>query len=148
MTNQHITKLLELSHLSAVAEIERLTFIEPWSQKSLELLTRDGNLGVAAFEGETPVAYVGLIVCAPEGEITNVATHPDFRRKGYGEAVLKRLEEEARKRGVETLYLEVRSSNLAAQTLYLKLGYEKTGERKGFYKNPKEDAVLMSRALK
>ena len=136
-------RILEARDLAAVAEIERLCFGEPWSEKSLELLLRDGNFGIVAVEDEKAVAYVGVIAIPPEGEITNVATHPDFRRRGLGEGVLELLKIEAEKRGIDSLYLEVRRSNAAARSLYEKLGFCVTGERKGFYKNPKEDAVLM-----
>lgn len=137
-------RLLCARDLSEVAEIEKLCFSEPWSEKSLELLLRDGNFGVVATEDGRVAAYVGVISVAPEGEITNVATHPDFRRRGIAAELLGFLEKEAAERGIDSLYLEVRRSNTAAQSLYLKMGFSVIGERKGFYSNPKEDAVLMS----
>ena len=130
--------------LCAIAEIEKLCFFEPWSEKSLELLLRDGNFGITAEEDGRVVAYVGVISAPPEGEITNVATHPDFRRRGIGAELLEFLKEEAKERGIDSLYLEVRRSNNAARSLYEKSGFKVIGERKGFYKNPKEDAVLMA----
>ena len=105
---------------------------------------RDGNFGVAAIEEGRVVGYVGVISAPPEGEITNVATHPDFRRRGVGEGILEALKREAGDRGIESLYLEVRRSNEPARGLYEKMGFAVIGERKGFYKNPKEDAVLMA----
>ena len=130
--------------LGAIAEIEKLCFFDPWSEKSLELLLRDGNFGITAEEDGKVVAYVGVISAPPEGEITNVATHPDFRRRGIGAELLEFLKEEAKERGIDSLYLEVRRSNNAARSLYEKSGFKVIGERKGFYKNPKEDAVLMA----
>ena len=137
-------RILKSEDLADVAEIERLCFGEPWSEKSLELLLRDGNFGVAAIEEGRAVGYVGVISAPPEGEITNVATHPDFRRRGIGEGILDALKREANARGIESLYLEVRRSNAPARGLYEKMGFRVVGERKGFYKNPKEDAVLMA----
>ena len=131
--------------LEDIAEIERLSFSEPWSEASLELLLRDGNFGVAAFLDGRAAAYVGVISIPPEGEITNVATHPDYRRRGLADAVISELCKEAEKRGIGTLYLEVRRSNDAARALYEKQGFRVIGERKGFYSNPREDAILMSR---
>ena len=136
-------RLVEACDLCAIAEIERLCFGEPWSEKALELLLRDGNFGVAVLEGGVPVSYVGVISAVPEGEITNVATHPDFRRRGIAGELLEFLKKEAADRGIDSLYLEVRRSNEAAKSLYEKSGFSVIGERKGFYKNPKEDAVLM-----
>ena len=137
-------RILKSEDLEQIAEIERLCFGEPWSENSLELLLRDGNFGVAAIEEGRVVGYVGVISAPPEGEITNVATHPDFRRRGIGEGILEALKREAGDRGIESLYLEVRRSNEPARGLYEKMGFAVIGERKGFYKNPKEDAVLMA----
>lgn len=136
-------RILCESDLAQVAEIERLCFGEPWSEKSLELLLRDANFGLVALCDGRVAAYVGVISVAPEGEITNVATHPDFRRRGLASALLEALKKEAAERGIESIFLEVRRSNTAARELYQKQGFEVIGERKGFYSNPKEDAILM-----
>ena len=136
-------RLLSSADLFAVAEIEKLCFAEPWSAASLELLLKNGNFGVVALEDGVVAAYVGVIAFAPEADITNVATHPDFRRRGIGAELLRFLKCEAEKRGIENIYLEVRRSNDAARSLYEKEGFSVIGERKGFYKNPREDAVLM-----
>lgn len=136
-------RILCESDLAQVAEIERLCFGEPWSEKSLELLLRDANFGLVALCDGRVAAYVGVISVAPEGEITNVATHPDFRRRGLASALLEALKKEASERGIESIFLEVRRSNTAARELYQKQGFEVIGERKGFYSNPKEDAILM-----
>ena len=137
-------RLITKEDLAHIAEIERLSFSEPWSEASLELLLKDGNFGVAAVCGGRVVAYVGVISAPPEGEIANVATHPDYRRKGFADAVIERLKGEAEIRKIDSLFLEVRRSNTAAQRLYEKQGFEVIGERRGFYSNPKEDALLMA----
>ena len=136
-------RILCESDLAQIAEIERFCFSEPWSEKSLELLLKDSNFGLAALCDGRVAAYVGVISVAPEGEITNVATHPDFRRRGLASALLEALKREAAERGIESIFLEVRRSNTAARELYQKQGFEVIGERKGFYSNPKEDAILM-----
>ncbi len=140
-------RLFRADDCAAIAEIERLSFSEPWSEKSLELLLSGENFGLVALCDGKVAAYVGIIAVPPEADITNVATHPKFRRRGIAAALLTALKSEAKKRGIENIFLEVRRSNTAARALYEKLGFETVGERKGFYQNPKEDAVLMALAL-
>lgn len=130
-------------HLASVAELERLCFSEPWSKNSLELLLRDGGVGFVAVEDGETLAYGGMTFVLDEGQITNIATHPSARRRGCARAILLSLCEYARKRGLEQIFLEVRQSNLAALNLYSQLGFEAVGERKGFYRAPVENAVIM-----
>ena len=138
----HIVKMGS-NHLPGVAELERLCFSEPWSQNSLELLLRDGAIGFVALEGESVVAYGGMTHVLDEGQITNIATHPSTRRRGFGEQIVRALCDFARERGLGEIFLEVRASNSGAIALYTKLGFERVGERRGFYRAPLEDAVIM-----
>ena len=138
---------LSAEHIPAVAEMERLCFSEPWSEKSLGILTGDGAVGFVALEGGQVTAYVGMMLVLDEGQITNVATHPDYRRKGYAAAVLDRLIAYSQVVGVSEIFLEVRRSNNAAIKLYEKMGFETVGMRKSFYRAPIEDAILMKKTL-
>ena len=124
-----MTERLNESHLDGVAELERLCFPSPWSREALGLLLRDGNFGIAALEGNTVVSYAGLVRALDEGEITNVATHPDHRKKGHARAVLLALIEAAREVGLVRITLEVRVSNTAARALYASLGFRDCGLR-------------------
>lgn len=141
-----IERLTE-EHIPEVALIERLCFSEPWSEKSLGILTQKNAVGFVALESGRMAAYGGMICVLDEGQITNIAAHPDLRRKGYGEAVTRALINYGKENGLIAIYLEVRRSNGAARALYSKLGFEEIGERKGFYRNPCEDAVLMKITL-
>ena len=133
-------------HVSAAAEIEKLCFSDPWSEASLMMLAEDGyGTGIACVEDGVLVAYAGMVSVFDEGEIVNVATHPDYRRCGYARAVLLALLEKARLDGIVTLTLEVRESNAAAQALYSSLGFGVVGKRKDFYSKPREDAIIMLR---
>ena len=134
---------LTAAHLSAVAELESLCFSNPWSEKALELLVTDGAYGVVCLQDERVMAYGGVLWAPGEGQITNIATHPDFRRCGMGAAVLEHLIAEARSRGCEQLSLEARVSNIPAISLYERYGFLKMGLRRGFYKHPTEDAYVM-----
>lgn len=84
-------------------------------------------------------------VIPPEWEILRVATHPDFRRRGIGRALMERLHADVEAAGCTDGFLEVRASGTAAQALYEETGYRKTGIRRRYYRAPTEDAVLMHR---
>ena len=133
-------------HVREAAEIEKLCFSEPWSEASLMMLAEGGyGTGVACVEDGKLVAYAGMVSVLDEGEIVNVATHPDYRRRGYGRAVIDEILRLAREREIITLTLEVRASNTAAQALYTSAGFCAVGMRAGFYSHPREDAVIMTR---
>ena len=78
-----------------------------------------------------------------EGQITNVAVHPDHRRHGYGAAIVRALLRHAKDEKLESVSLEVRASNTAAIELYKRAGFTEAGRRKGFYTKPTEDALVM-----
>lgn len=140
-------RLLSKDDLTAVAEIEKVCFAEPWSEKSLELLLKNGNFGLVAEENGNVVAYVGVMTVLPESEITNVAVLPHFRRSGIASDLLDCMTAELRKRRADCVFLEVRRSNAAARSLYEKKGFSAVGERRNFYSKPVEDAILMNLAL-
>jgi ribosomal-protein-alanine N-acetyltransferase len=82
-----------------------------------------------------------------ESDMMNVAVHPDYRRKGYAEALVLALCDELKERGNTTLALEVRASNEPAKALYEKLGFTLAGRRPNYYRNPREDALILKKAL-
>lgn len=136
--------LLQSSHLADVEVLERLCFAEPWSQQALALLLQDANLGVVALnESGTPIGYGGLLTVLDEGQITNVAVHPDYRGMGIGKAILERIIAESEARHIREISLEVRESNLPAKALYQSHGFETVGVRKNFYRHPTEDGLVM-----
>ncbi len=131
-------------HLGGIAALEALCFAEPWSEQSLALLVGDTALGFTCLNGEgVPVAYVGMMTVLDEGQITNVATHPEHRRRGLADKLLSSLLAEARHRGLQALSLEVRESNAAAIALYEKHGFRVVGKRNHFYQHPREHALVM-----
>ena len=101
--------------LDGVAELEKMCFSQPWSRSSLELLTKEGiGVGMVCSKDGKVCAYGGMIVAVDEGQITNIATHPDYRRQGYGRAVVEALVKHAKMNGLDSISLEVRESNKAA----------------------------------
>lgn len=134
---------IERAHLPQIAQIESLCFSHPWSEKALELLLGEGSLGAVCLVGDRVAAYGGMLLVPGEGQITNIATHPDFRRMGYGRAVLDALLLGAKKNDCEQVALEVRASNEAAIRMYEQAGFLTAGRRKHFYRDPAEDALVM-----
>ena len=139
---------LEPQLLAGVAALERAVFAKPWSEQALALLCGDTAFGYAAMSGETVIAYGGMLTVLDEGQITNIATHPDHRRRGLAHEVLSALLCEARARDIAFVTLEARESNEAAIALYQKLGFEVVGKRSHFYTQPTEDALIMQCILK
>ena len=130
--------------LDGVAELEKLCFSQPWSRKSLELLTNEGiGVGMVCRKDGIVCAYGGMMCAVDEGQITNIATHPDHRRQGYGKAVVEALIKYAKNNHLESISLEVRESNKAAIELYSALGFKVEGKRKDFYTKPTESALVM-----
>ena len=135
--------------IPGAAELEKLCFHEPWSAKSLELLTNEGiGVGMICRKDGVICAYGGMLVAVDEGQITNIATHPDFRRMGYGRAVVEALIKYAKNNRLESVSLEVRESNKAAIALYTDFGFKVEGKRKDFYTKPTEAALVMVLRIK
>ena len=100
-----------------------------------------------ALSSEAFAGYICMYTALDEGEITNVAVDEKDRGRGVGQALLKEAFKCAKRKGLEKIFLEVRESNVPAIELYKKTGFEKTGIRRGFYRNPTEDALLMMKEL-
>ena len=135
-------------HLPGVAELEALCFSLPWSENALRLLLGPGAVGFVCTEGDRILAYGGMLLAPDEGQILNLAVHPDHRRKGLGREILNRLLAEANARHLGQVSLEVRVSNTAAVSLYRSAGFSVEGRRPHFYKQPAEDAFVMLRRAK
>ena len=132
------------AHVPQIAELERLCFSDPWSEKSIETeLSCRLSLWLVAMEGEQVVGYVGSQTVIDESDMMNIAVHPDFRRRGIAETLVAALEDALRDRGSRALTLEVRTSNAPAIALYEKLGFRQVGLRKNYYRNPREDALIL-----
>ena len=132
------------AHTGQIAELEKICFSDPWSEKSIasELDSRL-SLWLVAMDGETVVGYVGSQSVLGETDMMNIAVSPNYRRQRIAEKLGVELIEKLREKGNHSLMLEVRSSNDPAQKLYEKLGFEQVGRRKNYYRNPKEDALIL-----
>ncbi|MGI6753027.1 MAG: ribosomal protein S18-alanine N-acetyltransferase [Eubacteriales bacterium] len=135
-------------HIREAAQIEALCFSDPWSEAGLELLTREEAVAFACMADGRLAAYAGMISVLDEGQIINVATHPDFQRRGFARAVLGALVDYADQNGIVTLSLEVRESNAPAISLYRSAGFVVAGQRPRYYRFPTETATVMVRTKK
>ena len=132
------------SHVAQVAALEKICFSDPWSENSVasELKNPLSCWLVAEEDGEV-AGYVGSQTVMDESDMMNVAVRPDYRRKGIAEKLVMELVEALKKRDSRCLTLEVRASNEPARALYEKLGFEQVGLRKNYYRNPREDALIL-----
>lgn len=136
---------MEKEHVAAIAELEKSCFSAPWTEKGIaEELENENAHFLSAVSGEKILGYIGVHEICGEAYIDNVAVHHDYRRFGLGEKLLQTAQKNAFGRGCNFISLEVRKSNIGAISLYNKLGYQTVGERKNFYTNPTEDAVIMT----
>ena len=136
--------LMDIDHVEAVAELEKLCFSDPWSARSITSeVTNPLSCWVVAMDGDRLVGYVGSQSVLGWADMMNLAVHPDYRRRGIAETLVDQLIELLKQNGVTCLTLEVRVSNSPAIHLYEKLGFTEVGRRPGYYHNPKEDALIL-----
>lgn len=133
-------------HLDDVYIIETECFSHPWSRQSLEEeLNNETSLFLVAKEENGVIGYIGMSIVIDEGYIFNVAVREKYRNKGVATALINELVTYGKKNNFSFITLEVRESNLPAISLYSKFGFIKAGERKDYYSNPKENAILMTK---
>ncbi|MCS7222730.1 MAG: ribosomal protein S18-alanine N-acetyltransferase [Anaerolineae bacterium] len=143
---------LRLEDLDELMSLEQASFALPWPRSVYRYeLTQNPNgyyLAVRPVARFTTLpallAYGGLWLLEEEAHICTLATHPSFRRHGLGEWLLLHLLDLSRSVGAERATLEVRASNLTAQRLYRRTGFEQTGVRRRYYSDNNEDALIMA----
>ncbi|MCL2320684.1 MAG: ribosomal protein S18-alanine N-acetyltransferase [Oscillospiraceae bacterium] len=148
MSNISISPLDE-EYIEGVYFICTKCFSIPWSKESIknELSNNLFSNYLGAFIEDKLVGFIGMWAIVNEGEITNIAVLPEYQNKGVGAKLLKKLIKLSQDKKLENLYLEVRFSNLSAQSLYRKFGFKTYGLRKCYYSDNKENAILMSKCL-
>ena len=135
-------------NLDDVYIIETECFSHPWSRQSLENeLNNETSLFLVAKEENEVIGYIGMSIVIDEGYIFNVAVRENHRNKGVATALINELVTYGKKNNFSFITLEVRESNLPAISLYSKFGFIKAGERKDYYSNPKENAILLTKYL-
>ncbi len=137
-----------VADVSAVAAIERACFSDPWSPAGLAETMQYGTARTFLAENSAGVAgYIMARISGEEGEILNLAVLPHDRRRGVARGLLAVGVAALVAEGVREAYLEVRESNSAAITLYRSAGFRPVGLRPGYYRNPREDALVLRAPL-
>jgi ribosomal-protein-alanine N-acetyltransferase len=143
-----VIRKMTLEDVPGVIDLDQKSFSLPWPERSFRFeLTANpaSRCWVAEFAGR----IVGMIVVwliIDEAHVATLATHPDFRRRGIAKKLLSHALLNLMEDGAQSSFLEVRESNLAAQEMYRKFGYEASGRRPRYYRDNDEDAILMNLA--
>jgi len=136
---------MDRSHIHEIAQIERECFSDPWSEAALEeeLYNPLASFIVAQRPDGAVLGYAGLHAVLDEGYIANIAVREDYRGQGIADDLLDVFVRFGREK-LAFLTLEVRPSNEPAIQLYYKHGFAQVGRRKDYYRDPKEDALIMT----
>ena len=135
---------MDETHVAEVAALEKICFSMPWSEASVRSeLTNPLSVWLVAVEDGCVAGYIGSQSVMGEADMMNVAVLPDQRRKGIAEKLVQALVAALARNGVHCLTLEVRASNEPAKALYEKLGFVSVGRRPNYYRNPREDALIL-----
>ena len=143
--NLRIRKMT-VDDVPVVVELDRKSFSLPWPERSFRFELTDNPASrcwVADLDGKV-VAMIVVWLLVDEAHVANIATHPEYRRQGIGKKLLAHALRHMMQDGARSSFLEVRESNIAAQEMYRKFGYEATGRRRHYYRDNDEDAILMS----
>ena len=143
---------LDITHIDEIFQIESESFSDPWSKESFVSSIENPLVRMMGCH-DTSDKFCGFIcasVLPPEAEILDIAVSPSFRRMGVGKALINALLSSIRvspavdvSSAVQTVFLEVRESNIPARKLYQSFGFTESGKRPRYYSNPTEDAILM-----
>jgi ribosomal-protein-alanine N-acetyltransferase len=137
---------MTVDDVSAVVDLDQKSFSLPWPERSFRFELTD-NPASRCWVAELDGKIVGMIVVwliVDEAHVATLAIHPDYRRQGIGKRLLAHALRHMIPDGARRSFLEVRESNLAAQEMYRKFGYEVTGRRRRYYRDNDEDAILMN----
>ena len=143
MSNLEIREF-NINDIEELYEVELTSFTDPWSKESFkdELNNEIAHYLVGSINNKV-VAYIGAWFVLDEAHITNVAVKSDFRRQKIAKQLITAFIVLAKKHQITSITLEVRASNIPAQSLYQQFGFEKQGLRKRYYADNNEDAIIM-----
>ncbi len=137
-------RLMDCGDIEAAAEIEKACFSESWSESLLRSgLSSSLDSYLVYQEDEQVLGYCVLRVLGDEGELQRIAVLPQVQGRGIARKLMDALVSAARLKGAREISLEVRESNQRAINLYESYGFRQEAVRRGYYRNPAEDALIM-----
>ena len=131
--------------LAEVSSLEHRCYSDPWPGSAFAALPRNPDVFFAVARGVDGVLH-GYVVgwhVMNEAELANLAVEPVARRNGVGRKLLDAMLDDAVRRNIDRVFLEVRESNAAARQLYVARGFEQVGRRRKYYRSPEEDALIL-----
>ena len=135
---------MDSRHVAQVAALEKQCFSDPWSENSVASeLSNPLSAWLVAMDDDVLAGYVGSQSVMGESDMMNIAVDAHYRRQGIAQALVEALVAQLKEKGNHSLTLEVRISNQPAIALYEKLGFAQVGRRPNYYRNPKEDALIL-----
>lgn len=133
-------------HIGGMVRLENECFSIPWTEGMfVKDFNNEHTCYFVALNGDEVIGYCGMWVLTDEGQITNIAVSSEYRNLGIATDLIEKLFEICIKRHLLSITLEVREGNIPAVNLYKKLGFKEVGLRKNYYKNPSENALLMTK---
>lgn len=139
-----VTREMSAADLKAVQAIEQESFHDSWAVESWVAELNSSIAKYIVLEQESIIkGFAGFWLIAGEAQVTRVAVATDARGQGLGKILTAALIAAAWQDGAEAVTLEVRKSNIAAQTVYTQTGFTVSGVRPHYYEDNKEDAIIM-----
>lgn len=151
LNNENEPKLVRLNskHLPTVFKIQSEGLSSPWTFENVQgTLSSAHSFSFGLLLGDELVAVCLATLVLDEVNILNFVTHQEYRRQGYASYLLQEIISLAKQRKIESFFLEVRESNIPAIHLYESFGFVELTERKNYYTNPVENAIVMALNIK
>lgn len=142
-----IIRHMTVEDVPQVVQIDQASFTLPWTERSFHYEVTGNNASrcwVVETENREVAAMLVLWLIVDEAHIATIATHPEYRRRGYAKAMLVEALRSAREEGAVSALLEVRAHHSVAQKIYHDLGFVDVGRRASYYRDNGEDAILMT----
>lgn len=143
-----IVRRMTALDVGAIAALEKSTFSDPWSEKSIhDTCEEERSIVLVVEKDENIVGYCIAYSVLDEAEIARIAVDKSCRRQGVGQRLLEQLVQICKEKEISHLMLEVREGNDTARAFYHANGFDVDGVRKNYYQSPTENAVLMRRMI-